>query len=264
MQKKPADGRQRIVSLAPSVTSILVALGARSELVGVTQWCKDVADVGRLPRLGDCWSLDATQVETLRPTLVIGSVPYRVEMVEKLLALPAPFLATNPRSLADVFADIRLLGRIVGRERAAERVAAELRGRLDDVARRARRAQSRPRVYCEAWPHPRISSPPWVAELVAIAGGKMVLPAGKRISDEAVARAKPEVIVLAWAATGERAKAGPTLAHRAWRNVPAIRNRQVYVVRDEILNTPGPPLVEGAKALLRILHPELAERKHGS
>ncbi len=264
MQKIPADGRQRIVSLAPSVTSILVALGARAELVGVTKWCKDVADVGRLPRLGDCWSLDAAQVEKLRPTLVIGSVPYRTEMVEKLLALPAPFLATNPRSLADVFADIRLLGRIVGRERAAERVAAELHRRFDDVARRARRTQSRPRVYCEAWPHPRISSPPWVAELVAIAGGRMVLPAGKRISDEGVARAKPDVIVLAWAATGERANVGPTLAHRAWRNVPAIRNRRVHVVRDEILNTPGLPLAEGAKALLRILHPELAEGKHGS
>ena len=113
--------------------------------------------------------------------------------------------------------------------------------------------RERVRVYCEAWPSPRISSPPWVAELVEIAGGKMVVPAGQRVSDAQVGDARPEVIVLAWAATG--AKADPKKAYEveAWRNVPAIQTKRAYVVRDELLNTPGPPLVEGARELFRIL-----------
>lgn len=252
------NGRQRIVSLAPSATSILVALGARRRLVGVTKWCAEVAPVGRLPRLGDCWSLDPERVRKLRPTLVIGSVPYKQETVAKLLSSPLTFLAMNPRSLADIEADIQLLGRIVGRETAARHLAAGMRKVFADITARTRRTKRRPKVYCEAWPNPRISSPPWVAELVQIAGGRMVVRAGERVTDEEVARARPEVIIIAWTATGNRAHAKTTLDNSAWRDVPAVRHGRVHVVRDELLNTPGPPLVEGARELFRILHPELA------
>jgi iron complex transport system substrate-binding protein len=246
----------RIVSLAPSVSSILVAIGARQHLVGVSKWCADVADVGRLPRVGDCWAIEALQVMRLKPTLIIGSVPFKPETVGKLLELPAAFLATNPRSLEDIESDIRLLGRLTNRDKPAERLIAKMRRGFADVAKRAKRARSQPRVYCEAWPNPRITSPPWVRELVEIAGGRMVLPAGERVSDEEVAQARPEVIVLAWAATGDRARAETAFENPSWLDVPAVRRGRVQVVRDELLNTPGPPLVEGAEALLRALHPE--------
>jgi len=249
--------RHRIVSLAPSATSILVALGARRELVGVTRWCAEVAPVGRLPRLGDCWSLDPERVLKLRPTLVIGSVPYKTETVAKLLEHPVPLLAMNPRTLADVESDIRLLGRIVGREKAAERVVASMQEAFAEVRARRTNAKARRtrrlRVYCEAWPNPRISSPPWVAELVEFAGGKMVVAAGARVTEAEVARARPDVIVIAWTATGTRPRVAATLGVPAWQDVPAVRKRRVYVVRDAILNTPGPPLAEGARVLSRIL-----------
>jgi len=251
----------RIVSLAPSVTSILVALGARRNLIGVSKWCVDVADVRGLPRVGDCWRLEVNEVKKLRPTIVIGSVPYSPEVVAKLLELPAAFIATNPRSLADIEADIRLLAQITNHSAAAENLIRRMRRAFSRVAQQVRRAKTKPRVYCEAWPKPRIASPPWVGELVEIAGGRMVPAAGQRVTDEAVARAKPEVIVLAWAATGDRAKPGKALENPAWQNVPAIRNGRVIVVRDELLNTPGPPLMQGAVALVRAIHPELAAQK---
>lgn len=119
----------------------------------------------------------------------------------------------------------------------------------------------RPRVYCEAWPHPRISSPPWVAELVRICGGVMIVPAGQRIADEDVARANPEVIVLAWAAAGAKSKPEQVLANPAWRDVSAVREGRVFAIRDELLNTPGPPLARGAEELLRVIHPELADTR---
>ena len=108
------------------------------------------------------------------------------------------------------------------------------------------------RVYCEAWPNPRISSPPWVAEIVKICGAEMVLPAGQRVTDEQVATARPDVIVLAWAATGDKAKPQKSYQIAAWKDLAAIRDKHVYVVRDELLNTPGPPLLAGAKELFRI------------
>src|SRR4029077_18154796 len=109
----------RIVSLAPSATSILCAIGARRALVGVTKWCADVAPVGKLPKLGDCWHMKSVeQILRLKPTLVIGSVPYKQETVAKLLEQPLNFLAMNPRTLDDIEADIRLLGGITQKQAA--------------------------------------------------------------------------------------------------------------------------------------------------
>ncbi len=109
----------------------------------------------------------------------------------------------------------------------AETCGADARGIFGDTvrARKAYAAKMKvPRVYCEAWPHPRIVSPPWVGELVEIAGGEMVVPAGKRISDEDVAAAKPEVIVLAWAAVGEKSDPKQTYEVSARSEVPAVRD----------------------------------------
>jgi iron complex transport system substrate-binding protein len=245
----------RIVSLAPSATSILCAIGAKRSLVGVTKWCADVAPVGKLPTLGDCWHMESVDaIVRLKPTLVIGSVPYKQETVAKLLEQRFTFLGMNPRTLADIEADIRLLGGIAQKAAAAERVVQEMRRTFLELEKKARRWKHRVRVYCEAWPNPRISSPPWVAELVNICGGELVVPAGQKITEAQVATARPEVIVLAWAATG--LKADPAQAYKitAWRDVPAIQNQRVHVISDELLNTPGPPLVKGAHTLYKLFH----------
>jgi iron complex transport system substrate-binding protein len=259
MARRKQAERQRIVSLAPSVTSILVALGARRDLAGVSKWCKDVAPVGNLPAVGDCWKLDVDEVMRLRPTILIGSVPFAAETVAKLLEQPVAFLALNPRTLADIEANIRTLGRLVNRAGAADELIRTMRAEFHKIAERATTlSRSRPRVYCEAWPNPRISSPPWVAELVSIAGGEFVTTPGQRVSDEDVARAKPDLMVLAWTATGDRADASKALRNPAWQDTPAVRNRRVVVVRDELLNTPGPPLVEGARRLSRAIRESAA------
>jgi iron complex transport system substrate-binding protein len=247
----------RIVSLAPSATSILCAIGARRMLVGVTKWCADVAPVGTLPKVGDCWHMESVDgILRLKPSLVIGSVPYKQETIAKLLEQRLNFLAMNPRTLADIEADILLLGGIAHRAAAADKVVRKMRRAFSEIERKARRWKQWVRVYCEVWPNPRISSPPWVAELVTICGGEMIVPGGEKIAEAQVASAGPEVIVLAWAATG--AKADPKQAYKvaAWKDVPAIRNRCVHVISDELLNTPGPPLIDGARELYKLLHPE--------
>jgi ABC-type Fe3+-hydroxamate transport system substrate-binding protein len=294
MPSRSSHRKVRIVSLAPSVTSILLALGAGRELVGVSKWCKDVANIGRRPQVGDCWKMNIAEIMRLKPAILIGSVPFAPDTVAKILAEPVTFVAINPRSLADIEQDIRTLGRIANRAANAEKLILKMRHDFESVARAARRylinpfrqgtasavpkrmlnpgvstpegmigrtmnsklahAKHRPRVYCEAWPKPRISSPPWVRELIEIAGGNMVGETGARVTDEEVARAKPDVIVLAWAATGDRAKPASALRNPAWQDVPAVKNRRVFVIRDELLNTPGPPLIKGAWELLRVIY----------
>src|ERR1700722_17062161 len=239
MKKAICRSQLRIVSLAPSATSILCAVGAKKYLVGVTKWCADVAPVNGLPRLSDCWHMDSVDdILKLKPSLVIGSVPYKQETLAKILEHPLSFLATNPRTLRDIANDIRMLGQIAGRAREAGLLVNEMRQEFAAIARKKRTSKSRLRVYCEAWPNPRISSPPWVAEIVEIAGAKMVVPAGEKVSDAQVAAAQPEIIVLAWAATGAKADPGKAYGVAGWQDVPAIRERRVHVISDELLNTP--------------------------
>jgi iron complex transport system substrate-binding protein len=253
MKKPLGRSHFRIVSLAPSATSILCSIGAMDFLVGVTKWCSEVAPVSALPQLGDCWHMDSVKdILKLKPSLVIGSVPYKIETVTKLLEHPINFLAMNPRTLADIADDIRMLGGIVNRPHQADRLVQSMRREFAAFTARSRTATKIRRVYCEAWPKPRISSPPWVAELVKICGATMVLPPGEKVTDEQVARAKPDVIILAWAATGDHAKVEAAYRVPAWSDLPAIRKKLVFVISDELLNTPGPPLIAGAKQLFRI------------
>jgi len=256
MSRAEFPSKLRIVSLAPNVTSILLTLGAGNELVGVSKWCREVASVGKRAQVGDCWKVDIRAVMRLKPTLLIGSVPFAFATVEAILKEPVAFLAINPRSLADIETDVRTLARLASRASAGEKLIRRMRLHFTNIAERVKQFRNRPRVYCEAWPKPRISSPPWVAQLVALAGGKMALPAGEKVSDEQVAKACPDVIVLAWTAAGARAKASSALQNPAWQNVPAVKAGRVVVISDELLNTPGPPLMEGARQLLRAIHPE--------
>lgn len=251
--------RLRIVSLAPSITRILWELGATENLVGVTRWCKDVVPeqaIQGLPILGDCWNLDAGAVAKLRPDVVIGSVPYRTEAVASILAHGLRFLGKSPRTLDDIYGDIRLLARIVGKTAEGKKVVRKMQSRIATVRERTATVANRPRIYCEVWSNPLRSAEPWVEELVVAAGGEFVpCPAGRQVSPEEVIAADPEIIVLAWTATGSKARPEKIRKRPGWDEIAAVKNGRIHVVRDEFLNTPAPILLEGLNALAAVIHP---------
>jgi ABC-type Fe3+-hydroxamate transport system substrate-binding protein len=237
----------------------LLKLGVRRELLAVTKWCQDSASAGRHPQSGDCWKLDLDEAMRLNPSPWIGSVLFSPQALSQILNRPVSFLAIHPRSLAGIEADIRLPGKVVGLASGAENLARRGRQGFAATARGADefRKRLKPRLYCEAWPNPRIRSPLWVSEIVAIAGGTCVVPLRARVTDEESARARPDIIVLAGAATGDRAEPAQALRNRPRKDVPAVKNGRAFVVRDELLNTPGPPLRKGAPALA--IHPPQQE-----
>jgi len=251
--------RPRIVSLAPSATRTLWELGAAEHLAGVTRWCKDVVpaeEIEGLPVVGDCWDLDAGAVARLGPDLVIGSVPYRTEAVEGILKQGLRFLAKSPRTLQDIYGDIHLLAATVDKREAGEKLAGKMQSQITSMRERNATMGNRPRVYCEVWPNPLRSSERWVEELVEAAGGEFVpCPAGRQVSANEVIDANPEVIVLAWAATGSRARADVVRNRPGWENLSAVRTNRIHVFRDETLNTPAPILLEGLEALAAVIHP---------
>lgn len=254
----------RIVSLAPNVTAILAALSAQGCLVGVTRWCDEVLPAGQvdalrgLPHFDDCWNADPAAAASLKPDLVIGSVPYRAQVVEGLVARGLRFLATYPRCLADIYADIRLLACIVASGSEGNRLICWMQDEIERVRRSSAGARRRPRLYCEEWSNPLQNSQAWVAELVEVAGGDFVpKPPGRRVSADEVIGADPELIVLAWCGAHDRSRPDVVRRRPGWSSVKAVSRNRIHAVRDELLNTPGPNLIEGLKTLAALIHPEI-------
>lgn len=249
---------QRIVSLQPSATVILAAIGKLDRLVACTKYCADVCPEVRERKLTivhDSWTADTTQITSVNPDLVIAAVPYQEKAVTEILKAGARFLGLAPKTLADIFTDIAAIAGVVGASHRGEEVIAEMQREIEAVSRQTA-TKFRPRVFCEEWGKPLIASQPWVAELVHAAGGTFVGKPGVQTSAETILREDPDVIVAAWCGAGDRVPLEKILRDRGWTGMRAAQQGRVYCIPDEFLNTPAPTLVRGLHALAAAIHPE--------
>jgi iron complex transport system substrate-binding protein len=248
---------QRIVSLQPSATVILAAVGGLDRLVACTKYCADVCPEVRERKLTivhDSWTADTKQITGTQPDLVIATVPYQEKAVTEILRTGARFLGLAPKTLADIYTDIASIAGVVGASERGEAVITEMQHEIDAISRKTA-AMPRPRVFCEEWGKPLISSQPWVAELVHAAGGMFVGTPGAQTSAEAILREDPDVLVAAWCGAGDRVPLEKILRDRGWTEMRAAQQGHVYCISDEFLNTPAPTLVRGLHALAAAIHP---------
>jgi iron complex transport system substrate-binding protein len=248
----------RVVSLQPSATTIIAALGLIDSIVACTRYCLDVCpEAGGKIVVEDSWTAQAAQIIAADPDLVIASVPYQLEAVGEILKAGIRFFGLAPRTLNDIFTDIAAIAGLLGVSERGERLIHVMCADIEDVRQTASHANEQPRVFCEEWGKPIIASQPWVAELVQAAGGEFVGTPGKQIAADEVAAASPDVVVAAWCGAGDRVPLEKIVKQRSWLQLPAVREARVYCVRDEFLNTPGPTLLQGLHALAHAIHPEL-------
>jgi iron complex transport system substrate-binding protein len=249
---------RRIVSLQPSATVILAAIGQLDRVVACTKYCTDVVpEITSRPRviLADSWTADAQQIIAARPDLVIAAVPYQKKAVIEILKSGARFLGLAPKSLADIYTDIVTIAGMVGASDRGEKAIGGMERQIEQVRARAA-GLPRPRVFCEEWGKPLIASQAWVAELVAAAGGEFVGAPGRQISADEVARIDPDILIAAWCGAGDRVPLEKIVRERNWEGTRASRACRVYCIRDEYLNTPAPTLLRGLDALAFAIHPE--------
>ncbi len=258
---------RRIVSLQPSATLTLRDLGRLNQLVACTKYCADVcpevADGSRLI-VADSWSAQAQQIIAAKPDLVIASVPYQLEAVAEILKAGVRFLGLAPRTLEDIYRDITTIAGVLGvRPFFPAGLIESMRRKIHDIRAQAAVLATKPLVFCEEWGKPLIASQPWVAELVEAAGGRFLGEPGKTTSAETVAAARPDVIIAAWCGAGDRVPLEKIVEQRGWADLPAVRERRVFCISDELLNTPASNLIDGLRAVAWALHPELFPRTRG-
>jgi iron complex transport system substrate-binding protein len=251
---------RRIVSLVPSATEILFALGAEDRLAGVTDYCDFPPDARRKPSVGGMVNPSLETLVTLRPDLVIATREgNRDETFAELQRLGISTYVVVAHRLADVGRLVTSLGALTGRLDAARALAGRLERRVDAI-RRAVAGRPRPRLLYVVWPEPLIvpGRESIVTELIELAGGESVTAevpdSYPRLAVEAAVARSPEIILLAAHGAGT----GPVHGDK-WdrlRNLPAIRNGRVHAVDGNLLHRYGPRVVDGLEALARLIHPE--------
>jgi iron complex transport system substrate-binding protein len=258
MAVPPDHTPQRVVSLQPSATAILAAIGRLDRVVACTKYCAEVCPevaTGRREIIADSWTAQSKQIVAARPDLVIAAVPYQERAVAEIMKAGARFLGLAPKTLADIYSDIATIAGIMGMAEQGQRVISEMQSEIE-----ALRAQAngipRPRVFCEEWGKPLIASQKWVGELVEAAGGEFLGESGVQRSPEAVLYEDPDVVVAAWCGAGDRVPLERIIRDRGWEQMRAAREGRVYCIRDEFLNTPAPTLVRGLRALAAAIDPK--------
>ena len=258
----PIPDARRIVSIAPSNTEILHALGLGRRIVGVDRWSDYPPGVTKLPRVGSDLRVDVELVASLRPDLVVASlhVPGMQDNLPAFERAGFAYLAVGGVGLAGVWDDMRLIGRYLGREERAETLIAATRERMARIAAQRSRVSARPRVHWEWSAHPVVAARrSWVTELLEMVGADNVyadldVESVRVAPEDAIAR-QPDVVVACWCGIRQLPRPERILARSGWQQTPAFRHRRVAVLSEAFFGRPGPRLAEGLEQLATLLSP---------
>lgn len=288
----------RIVSLLPSATEIVCALGLSDSLIGVTHECDYPAEVVGKPVLtasrishqtmtsaeidhavrsqldghGSIYDLDEELLRSLKPDLILTqqlcevcAVSYQtVEQAARVFETDVKVVSLEPNTITDIFANIRTVGTLTGRDAEAITLIGDLTTRLDALALALTEVETRPRTLVLEWLEPPFAPGHWVPEQVAFAGGDASFGRAGRDSTtttpEELRDYDPEKIILApcgyYKEDTLRALADARLPG-GWHDLSATKAGEVWAVdATSYFSRPGPRTVRGAEILARILHPD--------
>lgn len=250
----------RIVSLVPSATELIFALGGEDRLVGRTDYCDYPPAARAKPSVGGMVNPSLETIVTLKPDLVIATTSgNRLDTFTKLEQVGIAVYAVHAHRIAEMLDVTRRLGELTGRQAAVGPFVAGIERRLNAVAN-AVRPYPRPRVLYVLWPEPLLvpAKGALLTELIGLAGGESITKDERgdypRFSVEAAVVRAPELILLA---NHGSPQAGPS--REKWDrlvSLPAVKSKRIQPIDGSLVHRYGPRVVDGVEALARAIHPE--------
>ena len=251
----------RIISTAPSVTEMLFAIGLDQEIVGVTQFCDYPPAARTKPKIGYS-NPNIESILALKPDLVIAPrESLRVDMLGQLDRLKIPTFILEAKIVEDIPSHIQTLGRMFDRSPAADRVATGMRERIAEIRKRIQ-TLPRPRLLYVLNSQPLISVGPgsFIHQLIELAGGTNVAAAAKsaypRLNMEDVLKEDPQIILFP-VGSSEGIPDEEQQVWRKWTTVSAVQHGRVLRISADLLNRPGPRIIDGLEVLARLVHPDV-------
>jgi iron complex transport system substrate-binding protein len=252
---------QRIVSLAPSLTETVYALGLQDRLVGDTDYCDYPEDAQKKPKVGGGINPNIEEIMALRPDLVLVTKAYnRLETVHALADLGVPSYTTDPHTVQQIISSTERLADVLGVSDAGQSLKTDLDHRLSDLQQRLTAYPPR-RVFFIVWNEPLVSvgQNTFIADALRYAGAVSIVESSQdwpQMSLEEVVHLQPEFLIFAPSHSDSSQNDLDDLAERpGWRGLDAIRNRRVAIISDAV-DRPSPRIVSVIEDLARQLHPE--------
>lgn len=252
---------RRVVSLAPSLTETIYALGLQDRLVGNTDFCDFPEDARKKTKVGSGTNPSIEVLVSLHPDLVLVTKGFnRLETVRALANLGIPSYATDPHNVGEILTSTQRLAGILGASEAAIALTNDLQSRLDAIQRKIAGLPPR-RVLFVVWHEPLISvgKDTFIADALRLAGAVSVVESAQdwpHVNLEEVIRLQPEFLVSAASHSETTPRDLNSLATLpGWRSLEAVRNHR-YVVISDAVNRPAPRIVSAIEDLARQLHPD--------
>ncbi len=261
------ESPQKIVSLAPSNTEILFAMGLADRVVGVTDYCNYPEEVSTKTRIGGYWTPDLEKIVSLDPDLVVTQALHEAEIIPKLEEYGITAIVLEPLTIEDVLDAITLIGDITGEADAASSLVDSLRQRVERITSvtSGLAGADRPGVFYLTWHDPLITvgSNNIGHDLIVKAGGRNIfesLEGSPDVSLENIIDADPDVII-AGIGMGTGGDEPLTFIQNESRlsDTSAVSSGAVYSVSIDISGRAGPRIVEALESFARFIHPDLFE-----
>ncbi|MGD6805780.1 MAG: ABC transporter substrate-binding protein [Candidatus Bathyarchaeia archaeon] len=265
---------QKIISLAPSNTQILFAIGVGDRVVGVTDYDNYPYDfsawieAGNMTSIGGFSNPNKEVITSLQPDLILATnihdsyLPAFRDLGYKVLVL-------NPKNVSSVLNDILMVGKATGAEENAANLVDSINAEIDSIAAKLSAANvAKPTVYYEVWYPPLMSASgsSFIGDVITLAGGQNIFENETdqypTVSSETIVNANPQVILLPtdMATTGESPFYGSldqVKARPGWDTISAVQNNRIVIVDGDLFAQPGPRIAEQIEVTAKALYPEL-------
>lgn len=250
---------KRIISVAPSNTELLFALGKGGSLVGRSDFDDFPAEVTQIESVGGFHPPNYEKIVSLKPDLIL-LIAGGKEAREKLeTEYKLTTFVVDPQNFNQLYDGMKALGQVINAQEQAEKLVADMQAQVDAIREKAAKATTKPVVFYEVWHDPLMTAGPdtFIDDMIKIAGGANAAASAKdrwpQFPLEELAAANPDIIV-----TGSADAAKAAAERKGWESIKAVKAGKVLGVPDEnLVVRPGPRLVEGLKWFAQQIHPEI-------
>ncbi len=259
-EKRP----QRIISLAPSNTEILFALGLDKEIVGITDYCNYPSEkVAQKEKIGGFATPNLEKIISLNPDVIFTTSGVQKQAVARLEELGVKVYVVEGESVENLLSEIKNIGKLTGKSQEAQTLVDSLKKRIEAVEEKVNNLSKdqKPKVFLEIWFDPLWTAPKrtLIYQVVELAGGQHAVTIEgdwnqvTTVDPESIIDANPDVILLSFEGND------PELVYKlpGWSAVSAIKNKRVFTIDPDTISRPGPRIIDALEQIAKILHPDL-------
>lgn len=268
----------RIVSLLPSHTEILFAVGAGPQMVGCTTFCNYPEETQKLEKvaLSNPGSVSLETLVALQPDLIFVGGDYQSLLSKQLTKLKIPVVSFESQSVADIERSIRGISRATGHQEAGSALIEKIKQEIAAIQKQVKpyQQEQRPRVFYQVWDQPLMTAGPdsFIGELIELLGAENVFDdveiAYPQVSEETLIVRNPDVILMPDSKKQGEAAVAATIAELkkrpGWQQLNAVKAGRIYLLEDDLISRPGPRVVAGLQKMAQALYPEAFQSNSSS